>query len=150
MPVALSCSCGAHFDVDESFTGQDLLCPQCQNPLPLPAYLRKATRTSGYAIASAILALVGAFTVVGTVLAVAFGLGALISIRRRKEELAGRGLALFGVIGGTLLTGLTVFALSGVEVFGFVDDAMSRLEGDHVDRSGPLEMVRPTDGFAIT
>ena len=110
----------------------------------------KATRTSGYAIASAILALVGAFTLVGTVLAVLFGMGALLAIRRRKDELAGRGLALFGVLAGTLLTSMTAFALSGVEVFGFVDDAVSRLQGDETDRSGPLEVVRPTDGFAIT
>jgi hypothetical protein len=150
MPVALSCSCGARFDVEDSFAGQELLCPQCQNPLPVPAHLRRAARTSGYAIASVILALVGAFTLIGTLVAVLCGLGALVSIRRRKDELAGRGLALFGIVAGTLLTGLTVFALSGVEVFGFMDDVRARLQADYVDRSGPLEISRPTDGFVIT
>src|SRR5689334_20533062 len=117
MALTLSCPCGATFEVAESFAGQTVHCPECQAALRAPAPSRGPLRTSGWAIASLVLALIGAFTVLGTVVAVLCGLVALVSVGRSGGRLAGAGLAVFGIILGTLFTGLTLFAYSTGELF---------------------------------
>ncbi len=76
----LTCACGARFEVDDTLAGQDVFCPECQQPLKTPALDRPPQLTSGWALASVVLALVGAFTVVGTILAVLLGFYALLHI----------------------------------------------------------------------
>ena len=57
---------------------------------------RLPLRTSGYALASVILALVGAFTLIGSAVAVVFGVCGLISISRNRGRLTGSAYAVFG------------------------------------------------------
>ncbi len=150
MACTLSCPCGATFEVAESFAGQAVQCPECQAELRVPAVSRGPVRTSGWAIASLVLALIGAFTVLGTVVAVLCGLVALVSVGRSGGRLAGAGLAVFGIILGTLFTGLTLFAYSTGELFGVGDQVRLRMMAGRVDYGGPLEIVREREGFAIT
>src|SRR5262249_37480062 len=110
MPLSLTCSCGVFLEVDDKFAGQKINCPDCQAALQVPALQRSATHTSGLAIASLMLALVGAFTVVGTVAAVGLGALALRQIRKRPEEIAGRNMAQAGIILGSVLTLLSLAA----------------------------------------
>jgi uncharacterized paraquat-inducible protein A len=112
MPLSLSCSCGARFEVEETFAGREVACPECQQPLKAPFPHRVPRRTSGLALASMILAVAGAFTLIGTVLAIACGAAALIHISRHRETLAGAGYAIFGIVWGVVFTGLTLFAYS--------------------------------------
>ena len=121
MALTLSCSCGANFEVEDTFAGQTVSCPECQASLKAPAVVRGPLRTSGLAVASMVLALVGAFTFVGTLAAVLCGLAALVSIGRSGGRRAGVGFALFGVVAGVLFTGLTLFAYSTGELFGVGD-----------------------------
>jgi hypothetical protein len=150
MALTLSCSCGAHFEVEDTFAGQSVSCPECHASLKAPALRPGPLRTSGLAIASVVLALVGAFTFVGTLAAVLCGLAALVSIGRSGGRRAGVGFALFGIIAGVLFTALTLFAYSTGELFGVGDQIRERRLGGMVDYTGPLEIVRADPGFKVT
>jgi hypothetical protein len=150
MPLPITCACGAQFDAEEALAGQATRCPECQQPVTVPAVDRLPRRTSLLALFSAILALVGAFTVVGTVLAAMLGLAGIIHVARNRDRVAGAGLATFGLVAGVVLTGLTIFALSTNELFGLGSPTHMGQLNDDVDATGPLE-VRVTDkGFALT
>jgi hypothetical protein len=118
MTLSLTCACGARLEIDDKFAGQPISCPDCQRALTAPPAARAPLRTSGFAVASFVLALVGAFTVVGTMLAVVLGALALMDIKRRRDRVTGRGYAVAGVVLGVVLTGLSLFAYASVELFG--------------------------------
>jgi hypothetical protein len=151
MALSLSCSCGARFEVDDTFAGQVVSCPECQHSLKTPALVQGPLHTNGFAIASAVLALVGAFTVVLTMAAVVLGSVALVDIARNRGRSAGFGYALFGILCGLVCAGLTVFTLSKWEWFDEAGGQARRyaLRGQ-VNYGGPPEIVRDQDGFAIT
>lgn len=146
----LTCACGTRFEVDESLAGQEVLCPECQQPIQAPAAERLPRVTSGWALASVLLALVGAFTVVGTVVAVFLGFFALVSISRHRDRVTGAGFAVFGICMGLVFTVLTVVALNASDIFGLESWMRERTLGQKLDTSGPLEVVRGNKGFAIT
>jgi hypothetical protein len=149
----LTCECGACFEVEDALAGREVPCPDCRQPIAVPARAGAPPRTSALALASAVLALLGAFTVIGTLAAVVLGVLGLSHIRREPQRLCGAGFALFGIIGGTLLTGLSVFALSRHELFGMQGWMRERTMGGLIDTSGPLEVdtgagwtiARPTE-----
>jgi hypothetical protein len=147
MALSLSCSCGAAFEVEDTFAGQAVSCPDCGAAVKAPPLRPPAVRTSGYALASVVLALVGAFTLVGTVAAVLLGAVALASIRRHRDRVTGTGFALFGILAGAVFTALTGFAAVNGELF---EQYREQIAGSQVERGGPLEVVRERDGFAIT
>jgi len=147
MALSLSCPCGAAFEVEDTFAGQGIACPDCGAALRVPLPRPPQLRTSGWAVASVVLALVGAFTVVGTAVAAVLGLVALASIARHRDRLSGAGYAVLGIVLGTGLTAVTGFAFSRGEVF---DRLREQTAAGQVDRSGPMEVVRPQDGYAIT
>jgi hypothetical protein len=150
MPIALTCICGARLEIDDKFAGQTIACPDCQHPLearPAPQIVR---RTSGWALASLILALVGAFTIIGTVAAVLVGAIALLQIAHKSDRLAGRGYAIAGMVIGVIMTASTVFAISSIELFGLTALVSEANWAGKLDFGGPLEVVRDQEGFAIT
>lgn len=144
MTLSLTCACGALLEIDDKFAGQTINCPDCQRKLQAPA--RDAgRRTSGFALASLVCALVGAFTVVGTVLAVALGAFALWDIKRKPDRLVGRGFARAGIVAGVLLTGLTVYAYTSADFFGLDSiGRQGRLAG-RVDYPKELELLVEKD-----
>ncbi|OAI50634.1 hypothetical protein AYO44_17615 [Planctomycetaceae bacterium SCGC AG-212-F19] len=148
MPLSLTCSCGARFEVEDHLAGQTVQCPECQQPVAVAAAPAQPMRTSGLAIASVVLALVGAFTGIGTVLAVVLGGVALVQIRKHPRAIAGTGYAILGIACGLIFSGLFFLAILQAEVFG-VDMLRDRLMSHNLDRDGPLEITRPADGFAI-
>jgi hypothetical protein len=147
MALALSCACGAAFEVEDTFAGQAIACPDCGERLRVPPLRPPQLRTSGFALASVVLALAGAFTIIGTAVAAILGIVALVSIARHRDRLSGAGYAVLGIVLGGALTVLTGFAFSRGELFDRIRD---RVIAGQVDRSGPMEIVRPADGFAIT
>src|SRR5262249_15018942 len=112
MTISLTCTCGARLEIDETFAGQTVHCPDCQRPLTTPRPERAGALTSGVALTSLVLALVGAFTLLGTLLAVVFGALALRDIARRPDQVTGKGYAVAGIALGVFLTALTGFALT--------------------------------------
>jgi Domain of unknown function (DUF4190) len=151
MTLSLTCSCGARLEIDEKFAGQTIHCPDCQQSLQAPPPAARAPRrTSGFAVASFVLALVGAFTLVGTLLAIVLGALALFDIRRQRERVAGRGYAIAGIVLGAVLTALSLFVYIKVELFG-LDGLMREPQwAGKLDFNGPLEIMRSQEGFAIT
>jgi hypothetical protein len=149
MTIALTCACGARLEIDETFAGKTVNCPDCQKALSIPRPEKPGLQTSGFALASVVLALAGAFTVVGTLLAILFGFLALRDLARRPEEVAGRRYALTGIILGVVFTLLTVIALSPVGLHG-LNHLMARAQwAGKLDYSGPEEIVLARR-FAIT
>jgi hypothetical protein len=148
MALSLTCACGARFELEDTLAGQEVSCPECQQVLKAPALPSLPPRTSVYALASAVLALLGAFTVLGTVAAVLVGLIALASIARNRERVTGVGFAVFGIVFGLLFTVFTLYALSTTDLFGLEAWIRNSTMTEELDYSGPLEITRP--GFSIT
>jgi hypothetical protein len=146
----LTCDCGARFEVDDKLAGQEVTCPECQQTLRAPPQRRVPVRSSGYALGSVVLALVGAFTVVGTLAAVVLGVLALGQIARNRERLTGFGFATFGIVLGVVFTVLTIFALSRSELFGLGAWMREKTMAGQIDRSGPLTVDVRKGGQACT
>jgi hypothetical protein len=149
--LALTCACGARFEVEETWAGKTVPCPDCAARIAVPALAARGRPISRLALASALLALFGAFTVVGTLAAVVVGVAALIRLGRRRE-VAGLGYAVFGVSAGVLFTGLTIAVLrsaGGDFVAGYFRASQW---ADKLDTSGPLEidLSEKTKHFKIT
>ena len=150
MPLSLTCDCGARFEVEDALAGQTVSCPECQAALKAPPARRPVVRTSNFALASFLLAVVGAFTVVGTIAAVVLGILGVASILRDRERLAGLGFAVTGIILGAAFTALTLFSLSQVEFFaGTVRRSM--ITGQLDRAADPTKVVEVREnGFHIT
>jgi hypothetical protein len=149
MSLSLICACGARIPLDDALAGTEVACPECQQLLKAPAVAQSpAVRTSAFALASLVLALVGAFTLVGTLAAIACGLIAVATILRDRERLAGLGFAVAGIALGFLFTALTAFALFGPKSFSVGDWVREKNMAGFVDHSGPLEVA--AKGCTIT
>ncbi|HZU37191.1 MAG TPA: DUF4190 domain-containing protein [Gemmataceae bacterium] len=127
--------------------GQLVQCPECQRSLKAPAAVQLPLRTSGFAIASVICALLLGLTFVGPGLAIVFGVVALVSIGRHRDRLTGAGYAVFGIVAGLLFLGLSVLAFFNAEFF---VGLRTQLLLGKIDTSGPMEVVLANQGFAIT
>jgi hypothetical protein len=152
MALSLTCACGARFEVEDTLAGQEIRCPECAQPLKAPALRQAPRRTSGFALASVVLALTGAFTILGTLAAIALGVVALVHVARNREQITGASFAVFGIAVGVVFTGLTLLAFSSNGLFGLsglVNRAKlaSRVQ---IDYPGPLEVEVPEKGFALT
>jgi hypothetical protein len=149
MPIALTCECGARLEIDDKFAGHAIDCPDCQRPLPTGGSQASRRTTSGLALTSLILALVGAFTLLGTIAAVLVGIAALIQIQRRSDRFAGRRFAVAGIILGVVMTAGTVFAISSIELFGMSGLLNESTWAGKLEFGGDLEIVRQHEGFAL-
>ncbi len=157
MSLTLTCRCGTRFEVDETFGGQEVTCPQCQSPVKAPATVRGAIHTCDFAIASLVLALVGAFTVVGTLAAVVLGFVSIVRIQRNRQRLAGMGYAISGIVFGVVFTAICLFAISTGEVFGIggqlrKQQLAGRVQDDpelEVVHEGQFSITRPSHDWAV-
>ncbi len=125
MPISVTCQCGSKLEIDEKFLGKEIPCPDCHRPLPTkappgppPLDLPDYRRTSGLAVLSLTLALVGAFTIVGTLAAIVVGVFALREIAAKSKKLEGLGYARAGIAVGAAFTFITLAALASPYVFG--------------------------------
>ncbi len=151
MTISLTCTCSARLEVDEKFTGQTITCPDCQSPIHVPkGDDTEPVRTSSLALASVGLALVGAFTVFGTLLAIFLGVAAWLIIRQNPDRLAGKSYALTGIVLGSLFTIISLFAFSSAELFGLDTIFRQQQWAGMLDYEGDLTIERPTEGFRIT
>jgi hypothetical protein len=151
MSLTLTCRCGTRFEVEETFAGQEVTCPQCQTPVKAPAAAPGAIRTCDFAIASLVLALVGAFTIVGTLAAVVLGIVAIMRIQRHRQRLAGMGFAVAGIAFGVLFTALTTLAVTTGEIFGIGEQLRQRQLAGRVRDDPDLEIEQKgVDAFSIS
>jgi hypothetical protein len=117
MSISLTCSCGARLEIDAKFAGQTIACPDCHKSLTVTPPPPPARRTSGLALASLLLAVIGAFTVVGTLAAMALG---AIAYRRipKQPGVTGQEYAKAGIIVGGIFTVIAILAYSTSNLLG--------------------------------
>ncbi len=154
--IAVTCACGAYLEIDFGFAGQTVPCPDCQKPLEVPVPERK--RTSGLAVASLLVALVGGLTLVGGVVAVVLGFLALRSIARHPKELAGGRVAYAGIVAGIVLFGAGFAALlwaDRIGLAGWVREFAWRGKLENTDslsvkpQKGGVELKRPDRSWGV-
>jgi Domain of unknown function (DUF4190) len=151
MALLLNCKCGAQFEVDEAWAGKTISCPDCRQSIAVPPLPKPSQPTNACALLSLVLALVGAFTLVGSALAVGVGLVALAQIARQRDKAPGAGFAVFGIVAGLLGTAVTAAALRHADLFGLGTYFHAIHWDDKVDYDGDLEFVSPDgkQGFRI-
>jgi hypothetical protein len=149
MPFALTCDCGARFDVDDLQAGKDVLCPECRGPVRAPERAAPP-RLSLWALASVVLAVFGAFTLVGTVAAILAGVCALMIIHRQPDRLTGNGVALGGIAAGIVFSGLTLALLARPGVVPVAAWARQRGMAGQVDTTGTPEMMSRTGDVVVS
>lgn len=148
MSLSLSCTCGARLEVDDKFAGQTITCPDCNKPILAPVPPKPANTTSGLALASFILALAGAFTVVGTIAAMVCGFLGLREIDRSPEPMGGRNFARAGIIIGGIWTVLALAAFFTLERLGFDGFLLRSLElAGKIDYGS--ELILTDDGSLV-
>ncbi|MFO0879844.1 MAG: hypothetical protein U0840_21060 [Gemmataceae bacterium] len=97
MAVVCTCDCGARFEVADSPGDVPPCCPECGQPVTVAHQSGPEARLDWLALASVLLAITGACTVVGSLLGSLVGLAALLRIRTSKHPRRGASLALAGV-----------------------------------------------------
>ena len=134
MPISLTCRCGAKLEIDDKFAGQSIPCPDCNRPLTATAPAPAPTTTSGLAVLSLLLALVGAFTVVGPIAAVVCGFLAYRQITQNPSSgVGGIRVAKAGMILGGVFTVVGLGAFLSRDLLGL--DGLLR----EIDWAGKLE-----------
>lgn len=137
MTISLTCACGVRLEIDPKFAGQIIHCPDCNRPLST-APVKPPARTSGLALASFILALVGAFTLVGTVAAAICGVLALRRLPFSREPLGGRRFVVAGLVLSGVFTVFTLANLATTKILG-IDGLLRSLEwAGRIDYGGDL------------
>jgi hypothetical protein len=151
MALVLTCACGARFELDDSLAGVEVPCPDCQVPVKAPDLSTPQPRISYWALASIVLALTGAFTIVGTLAAVACGIVALIVVLRNRKRLRGLGFAITGVVAGLVFTVVTLFVLGRGLFENWGDRMRESLLADEVDVTSSEMVVTSPDGrYSLT
>jgi hypothetical protein len=152
MALLLTCTCGAQFEVDEVWAGKTISCPDCRRPFTVPSLTKPVLPANLLALTSTVLALVGAFTLVGSVAAIALGVVALVHLRRLRDKESGTGFAVFGIATGVVGIAVTVLALRYPDTLGVGPYFRSSQWADKVDTGGELEFQHKDgeSGFRIT
>jgi hypothetical protein len=149
MPLTLTCDCGARFDLPDLLAGGVVACPECRQPLEAPSAAAEGRpRTSYLALLSVVLALAGAFTLVGSAAAVVLAAWSLLGIRRHKGRLAGARLAAAALALAVVTAALTLAVLARPRLLPVDVWLRARTLAGQVDLSGPAEL-RTRDG-AVT
>jgi prepilin-type processing-associated H-X9-DG protein len=115
MPILVTCECGKQFQAKDENVGRRFNCPVCNREVVVPKpegdpyaespmFAPLPTKTSGNAIASLIL---GIISVLGCTLftgipAIICGILGLNGISKSKGRLEGKGLAISGIVTGSL------------------------------------------------
>jgi hypothetical protein len=120
MAISVTCSCGARLEIDDKFAGKAIPCPDCQRPLNTHVQVEapQVLAVSGLAITSLVLALVGSFTIVGSLAAVGVGYLGLRQIARAPDRIGGLNFARAGMILGGACTLAMLAALMSSSAFG--------------------------------
>jgi hypothetical protein len=149
MPFTLQCGCGVRLEVDDVFAGKSVNCPDCNQPLKVPRSHSAGFPVSMLALSSFLVALVGAFTILGSLAAVGLGIWAMISLRGKGDRLGGRGFALAGILLGLIFTGLTYWLLASPDLRGLQRFLIEREWAGRLDFSKE-DIVRVGENYLIT
>lgn len=143
MPISLICTCGARLEIDDKFAGQTIPCPDCHKPLlaePAPPAAAPPTSTSGLAVLSLLLALVGAFTIIGTLAAIVCGAVAYRRVSKRGSTVGGARLAQAGMILGAAFTVISVGAFASRSLLGLDGVLRQYVWASKLQFGGPISV----------
>ena len=148
MSSVLTCDCGARFGVDALAPGQQVRCPECGQSLEPRPHELPPPRPSWLALSALALALVGGFTVVGSLAGVALGAVALLRLRRHPRQLTGSGFATSAIIIGLAMTVVSLALLSVRDRLSFGAWLRGRALTGQVEPAG-LTAVTSRDGVCL-
>lgn len=152
MSIALTCDCGARFEVADLFAGQPVSCPDCLATVAAPARPAGPPPVSPLALYSLVVAVLGALTLVGSIAAVVLAGVALVRIGRSAGRFGGAGYAVAAIgvaVAGAALTLGLLFRPAALAlpawfpaptVAGRIDTALPERVGS---RDGVCMLTRP-------
>lgn len=99
--------------VEEDMVLEELSIEPPPAPPPPPPPRMQTIQTSGMAVASLVMGILGwtVLPLLGSILAIVFGYSARNQIRQRPGELEGEGMAMAGLVLGWLMVGISVLLL---------------------------------------
>jgi hypothetical protein len=150
MSIALTCDCGARYEVEDLFAGQEVSCPECQHRTRAPLVKDAPRRTSLLALYSLVVAIVGAFTLVGSAAGALLALLAIARMNTGRVPRGGLGYVIAALVVAVVGAGATVGIL--------YHPAASRLIGwqrrggvaARSDTSGPPEVGSRDNACVLT
>lgn len=135
LTLTLTCDCGARFEVDDTFAGRDVPCPDCGATLRAPSKGLTRARPSWLGLLAVVLVTVGAFTLVGTLAGA--GVAAVALVLARRDPTASRALPLGALIAGLVLTLFTLFAVTWPDRLPVAAWLRQHLQAGQIDTTGP-------------
>ena len=117
MAISLTCVCGAILEIDDTFRGQRIPCPDCNRLLDTTPPPPPSKATSAWALASVIFSVAGMLTLIGPLVGAACGVVGLREIRS-DPKIAGANLARAGIVLGAIFTVVSLWAFLGAEFLG--------------------------------
>ena len=150
MSIALTCDCGARYEVEDLFAGQEVACPECQHATRAPLVQNAPRRVSLLALYSLVVAVVGAFTLVGSAAGALLALIALARMRTGRVRGGGEGYAIAALVvavGGAVATIGILYSPAASRLVGW-----QRRGGlaSRVDTSGPLQVGSRDNACVLT
>jgi DNA-directed RNA polymerase subunit RPC12/RpoP len=150
MPIALVCGCGAKLEVDDTFAGRGITCPDCSSPLQVPRRAPTGPRPSWASLASACLLLFGAFSVAASLAAAGLAAFTLWQLRQQRGKLGGGKLALGVLITGVTLAVMTSAVWGSTRWLPLARWLREQSLAGQVDAGGPLEAQCSDGGSSLT
>lgn len=98
MTIALTCDCGARYEVEDLFAGQEVNCPECQHRTRAPLVKGTPRRTSLLALYSLVVAIFGACTLVGSAAGALLALIAIVRMNTGRVPRGGMGYAVAALV----------------------------------------------------
>lgn len=147
MSLTLTCECGARFEVDEVWAGKEVPCPDCGAKIRAPSLETESTpveRPSWLALLAVTFVVLGAFTLVGTLVGAVL---ALIALIRRQP---GAGIAWLSLLGGLALSLLTWALFTYPEQLPLGAWVRYQLLTAQVDTRGPEQIRSPDNAVQLT
>jgi len=147
MSLTLTCECGARFEVDEVWAGKEIPCPDCGAKTRAPTLetqLASVERPSWLALLALTCVIIGAFTLVGTLV------GSLMAAVALIRRLPGAGIAWLALLGGLGLSGLTSALFAYPEQLPLGSWVRYQLLTAQVETRGPLQIRSPDQLVQLT
>lgn len=150
MSIALTCDCGARYEVEDLFAGQEVSCPECQHRTRAPLVKDPPRRTSLLALYSLVVAVVGAFTLVGSAAAALIALIAMVRINTASVRLVGTGYAVAALVVSVVGAAATIGILYHPKASSLVGWQSRSVVAAQIDTSGPPEVGSKNNSCILT
>ncbi len=175
MSLTVACACGARFEVQDTYAGRLVECPECDQPVRAGWSAGEPVRTSGLALASLVVALATGFllvaglqalptlpkrgalpffvfltAIVAPFISILLAVLGYRSIANSEGQLSGRGYATAGLITTLLFVALGIFALVKGQAIDLTGAVREQFLAGRVKFDGPRKITNEKEGYSIT